>query len=249
VAKLTGEHPRVLVVVPTYNERGNLPGVVARLRSAVPEADLLIVDDASPDGTGEVADRLAAGGDAAVLHRPGKRGLGSAYVHGFAWGLERGYELLVEMDADGSHLPEELPRLLAAARHADVVLGSRWMPAGAVRHWSHGRRLLSLAANRYAPLLLGLPLVDATGGFRVFRRSVLERLPIADVCSEGYCFQVEAAWRAWQAGFRIAQVPITFVEREWGQSKMSRAILAEAAWQVSRWGAGRLAGRPLGAGG
>jgi glycosyltransferase involved in cell wall biosynthesis len=241
--------PRTLVVVPTYNERENLAGVVGRLRAAAPEAEVLIVDDNSPDGTGAVADELARDPAVAVLHRAVKRGLGAAYVDGFATGLERGYDLLVEMDADGSHLPEELPRLLAATRRADVVLGSRWLPGGAVRRWSPGRRWLSLGANRFVPRMLGLPLADATGGFRVFRRTVLDRLPVAETASEGYCFQVELAWRAWQAGFRVVQAPITFVERERGASKMSRGIVLEALTRSTRWGAGRFTGRPLGRGG
>jgi glycosyltransferase involved in cell wall biosynthesis len=246
--RLTAGPPCTLVVIPTYNERGNLPGIVARLRAAVPEADVLVVDDASPDGTGQVADQLARDAAVSVLHRAGRRGLGAAYLDGFAWGLDRGYALLTEMDADGSHLPEELPRLLTAARRADVVLGSRWLPGGAVRRWSRSRQLLSLGANRFVPRMLGLPLADATGGFRVFRRTVLETLPTAETVSEGYCFQVEMAWRAWQAGFRLAQVPVTFVERESGESKMSRDIFAEALWRVTRWGLARLAGRPLGSG-
>jgi dolichol-phosphate mannosyltransferase len=227
----------VLVVMPTYNERENLASVAARLRAAVPEADLLVVDDASPDGTGEIADGLAAGdGQVHVLHRAGKGGLGTAYLDGFRWALERGYQVLVEMDADGSHAPEELPRLLVALRGADVVLGSRWVSGGEVRNWSRSRELLSRAGNTYARFALRLPLRDATGGYRAYRRVVLDELPLHDVASTGYCFQIDLAWRAWQAGFRVVEVPITFAERVAGASKMSRAIVAEAMWRVSLWG-------------
>lgn len=228
---------RVLVVVPTYAERENLPLVVRRLRAAVPEADLLVVDDASPDGTGEVADRLAAADPRVrTLHRPGKSGLGSAYIAAFRWGLARGYDVLVEMDADGSHAPEELPRLLTALRTADVVLGSRWVSGGEVHNWPRARMLLSRGGNTYVRVALGLPLRDATGGFRAYRRSVLDAMPLHQVASAGYCFQVDLAWRAWQRGFRVVEVPITFVEREHGSSKMSRAIVVEALWRVTWWG-------------
>jgi dolichol-phosphate mannosyltransferase len=250
----------VLVVIPTYDERENLPRVVARLRAAVPTADVLVVDDASPDGTGEVADRLAATDDrVAVLHRGAKEGLGAAYLAGFAWGIARHYEVLVEMDADGSHAPEELPALLAALDEADVVLGSRWVPGGAVVDWPRRRELLSRGGNAYARLALGLPVRDATGGFRAYRREVLEQVDLSGVSSAGYCFQVDLVWRAWQAGFRIVEVPIRFVERVNGVSKMNRAIVAEALWRVTVWGlrrrrppadgpANRTAGKPSTAG-
>jgi dolichol-phosphate mannosyltransferase len=228
---------RVLVVVPTYNEAENLAPVVARMRAAVPEVDLLVVDDGSPDGTGEIADRLAARDPSVhVLHRAGKAGLGAAYVAGFAWGLGRGYDVLVEMDADGSHAPEQLPRLLRALDGADVVLGSRWVPGGAVVNWPSTRKAISRAGNLYTRLALGIRLRDATGGYRAYRRSVLERIDYRDAQSQGYCFQVDLAWRAVQAGVRVVEVPITFVERERGESKMSGSIVREAFVRVSEWG-------------
>lgn len=240
---------RVLVVVPTYNEIENLEHIVERLQESVPEAHVLVVDDASPDGTGELADKLAAR-DARVhvLHRPGKSGLGPAYVAGFRWGRERGYGVLVEMDADGSHAPEQLPRLLAALADADLVLGSRYLPGGAVHDWPFYRLLLSRGGNVYTRRLLRLPLTDATGGFRAVRGSLVDRLPFDEVASEGYCFQVDWAWRAARAGARLVEVPITFTERAFGRSKMSSSIVAEALVRVTAWGlrdrlADRLPGR------
>jgi glycosyltransferase involved in cell wall biosynthesis len=227
---------RVLVVMPTYNEAMNIEETVSRTRAAVPEADVLVVDDNSPDGTGRVADAMAgADPQVHVLHRELKEGLGAAYVAGFRWARDRGYDVLVEMDADGSHQPEELPRLLSALRYSDVVLGSRWVDGGAVRNWPGSRKLLSLGGNVYTRVALGLPLHDATGGYRAYRRTVLAALPLGDVHSQGYCFQVDLAWQAWRAGFRILEVPITFVERTRGQSKMSRAIVVEALWRVTWW--------------
>jgi dolichol-phosphate mannosyltransferase len=231
---------RVLVVCPTYDEAATLPGVARRLRAAVPEADLLVVDDASPDGTGAVADALAAADpQIAVLHRRGKSGLGRAYVAGFAWAAERAYEAVVEMDADGSHAPEELPRLLTALRRADVVLGSRWVPGGAVRDWPVRRRLLSRGGNAYTRRMLRLPLTDATGGFRAYRAAALARLPLHSVASHGYCFQVDLAWAAWREGLAVVEVPITFSERTEGSSKMSWPIVGEALWRVTAWGVSR----------
>ncbi len=228
---------RVLVVIPTYNERLNLPPLVERLRMAVPEADVLVVDDGSPDGTGQVADGLAVGDPAvSALHRERKSGLGGAYLAGFAVGRRNGYDVLVEMDADGSHLPEELPRLLTALRGADVVLGSRWVPGGAVRNWPASRKVLSLAGNSYARLVLRLPLADATGGFRAYRTSALATLELETVASQGYCFQVELAWRAQRRGCTVVEVPITFTERTVGESKMSRDVVAEALWRITWWG-------------
>lgn len=228
---------RVLVVVPTYNEAANVGSLVERLRTAVPEADVLIVDDNSPDGTGAAADRLAAADPAiAVLHRARKSGLGGAYLAGFADGRAAGYDVLVEMDADGSHAPEELPRLLSALRTADLVLGSRWVPGGAVRNWPASRKVLSRGGNLYARVLLNLPLADATGGYRAYRASTLAALGLESVRSEGYCFQVELAWRAQRRGLRVVEVPVTFVERTAGESKMSRDIVAEALWRVTWWG-------------
>jgi glycosyltransferase involved in cell wall biosynthesis len=228
---------RVLVCMPTYNECESLPETARRLRAAVPTADLLIIDDASPDGTGELADKLAAE-DASVhvLHREAKTGLGAAYIAGFGWGRKRDYDVLVEMDADGSHQPEELHRLLAALEDADVVLGSRWVPGGRVENWPASRLWLSRGGNAYVRLALGVPMRDATGGYRAYRAQVLDALPLGGVASQGYCFQVDLVWQAWRAGFVVAEVPITFVERAAGQSKMSQSIVFEALWRVAWWG-------------
>ncbi len=235
---------RVLVIVPPYNEKDNLELIASRLLTAVPDAHLLVVDDGSPDGTGDIADRLAAEDPRVhVLHRSEKAGLGAAYIAGFTWAREHGYAVVVEMDADGSHAPEELPRLLAALADADLVLGSRWVPGGRVVNWPRSRELLSRGGNAYTRVVLGLPLCDVTGGFRAYRRSVLDALPLAEVSSQGYCFQVDLAWRTWQQGHRVVEVPITFVERERGESKMSRAIVAEALWRVTWWGLGRQVSR------
>lgn len=230
----------VLVVVPTYDERLNIERTIARLRAAVPQAHALVVDDASPDGTGEVADRLASEDPQVhVLHRLGKQGLGAAYLAGFDWGLSRGYEVLVEMDADGSHQPEQLPRLLAALEGADLVLGSRWVPGGSVVNWPRSRELLSRGGNSYVRIALGLGLRDATGGFRAFRRATLEKLDLDGVASQGYCFQVDLARRAVERGARVVEVPIEFVERELGVSKMTGRIVREALWRVTVWGLAR----------
>ena len=235
-----GPGGRVLVVVPTYDERLNLEPVVRRVRAAVPSADVLVVDDASPDGTGEIADRLAAGdAQVHVLHRVGKQGLGSAYLAGFGWGLQRDYDVLVEMDADGSHQPEQLPDLLAALADADLVLGSRWVPGGSVVNWPRSRELLSRGGNTYVRVALGLGLRDATGGVRAFRREALDKLDLDAVASQGYCFQVDLARRAVSQGLRVVEVPIEFVEREHGVSKMSGAIVREALWRVTVWGLAR----------
>jgi len=228
---------RVLVIVPTYNERGNLSMITGRLRAAVPEAHILIADDNSPDGTGAIADRIAAADDHVhVLHRPGKQGLGAAYVHGFRWAIDRGYDAVVEMDADGSHAPEQLPLLLDAARSADAVIGSRWTPGGKVVNWPWHRFLISRAGNVYVRLALGMKVGDATGGYRVYKVPVLEKIDFETVASQGYSFQVELTWRTHRAGFRIVEVPITFAERERGASKMSSAIVREALTRVTVWG-------------
>jgi glycosyltransferase involved in cell wall biosynthesis len=240
---------RVLVVVPTYNELANLEPILDRLRASVPGAHALVVDDGSPDGTGQLAEKLAAAEPRVhVLHRPGKAGLGPAYVAGFRWGRARGYDVLVEMDADGSHAPEQLPRLLAALDDADLVLGSRYVPGGEVTDWPAHRLLLSRAGNRYTRWALRLPLADATGGFRAARASLIDRLPFDEVASQGYCFQVDWAWRAWRDGARVVEVPITFAERTYGRSKMSGSIVREALVRVTVWGirdrlADRLPGR------
>ena len=229
---------RVLVVIPTYNERDNVEGIVERVTRSVPDANVLIVDDGSPDGTGKIADELATGDPRVhVLHRTGKAGLGAAYIAGFSWGLQRDYGVLVEMDADGSHAPEQLPSLLRALRHADLVLGSRWVSGGTVVNWPKSREMISRAGNLYTRVALGVNLRDATGGYRAYRRTVLEAVDYRDVASQGYCFQVDLAWRASRAGFRVVEVPITFADRERGESKMSGAIVREALWRVTQWGA------------
>ncbi|MFC4062199.1 polyprenol monophosphomannose synthase [Planomonospora corallina] len=229
---------RVLVIVPTYNERENLPMIVRRVRAAVPEAHLLVADDASPDGTGEIADELAAADDHVhVLHRSGKQGLGAAYIAGFRWGMAEGYDVLVEMDADGSHQPEELPALLRAlAGGADLAIGSRWVPGGKVVNWPASREFLSRGANVYTRMMLGMPVRDATAGFRAYRAATLQKIGLDDVESQGYCFQVDLTLRTVRHGLRVAEVPITFVERTVGASKMSRDIIAEALWRVTQWG-------------
>lgn len=228
---------RILVIVPTYNERESLPLIIRRVRAAVPEAFILVADDNSPDGTGAIADSLAENDDhVQVMHRHGKEGLGAAYIAGFTWGLQNGYDVLVEMDADGSHQPEQLPRILQALRGADLVLGSRWIPGGGTENWSKGREVLSRGGNAYTRAMLGVPLHDATGGYRAFRADTLRGIDLQTVASQGYCFQVDLAWRAVQRGFIVREVPITFVEREVGSSKMSRAIVAEALLRVTQWG-------------
>ncbi|GAA5175862.1 polyprenol monophosphomannose synthase [Pseudonocardia eucalypti] len=232
-----GDGAELLVVIPTYNERDNLGPIVDRVRAAVPSAHLLVVDDASPDGTGELADQLAAEDPRVrVLHRTGKGGLGRAYVAGFGLALEQGYRVIVQMDADGSHPPETLPDMLSALEKADVVIGSRYVPGGTVVNWPKHREALSRGANLYARLALGARVRDITAGYRVYRREVLSALGLAEVQSQGYCFQIDMAWRAVRAGFRVREVPITFTERERGQSKMSGSIVREALWQVARWG-------------
>jgi len=235
----------VVVVVPTYEERLNIESIVARVRAAVPHAEVLVVDDDSPDGTGRFADELAAADPAVhVLHRTVREGLGPAYLAGFAWALARDYDVVVEMDADGSHQPEQLPGLLAALTGADLVIGSRWVDGGSVVNWPTRRRLLSEGGNTYVRLALGIHLRDATGGFRAFRREALQAVDLADVASTGYCFQVDLAWRAVRAGLRVVEVPIEFVERARGASKMSGSIVREALWRVTVWGATRrLTGR------
>ncbi|WP_432073897.1 polyprenol monophosphomannose synthase [Streptomyces wuyuanensis] len=238
---------RALVIIPTYNEAENIEPIVSRVRAAVPEADILVADDNSPDGTGKIADELSAEDDQVhVLHRQGKEGLGAAYLAGFRWGIDNGYGVLVEMDADGSHQPEELPRLLTALKGADLVLGSRWVPGGRVVNWPKSREILSRGGSTYSRLLLGVPIRDVTGGFRAFRKETLEGLGLDDVASQGYCFQVDLARRAVEAGFHVVEVPITFVERELGDSKMSRDIVVEALWRVTAWGVGARAGKIVG---
>jgi len=225
------------VIIPTYNEHENIELIIARLHSAVPAVDVLVVDDGSPDGTGTIADALARD-DRRIhaLHRTAKAGLGAAYIAGFDWGLGAGYDVLVEMDADGSHAPEQLPSMLTALEHADLVLGSRWVPGGTVVNWPRHREALSRGANLYTRLALGLGLRDATGGYRAYRSAVLETIDYPAVASEGYCFQIDLAWRALRSGYRVTEVPITFAERERGKSKMSGSIVREALVRVTQWG-------------
>lgn len=229
---------RVLVIVPTYDERENLPLILERLFAAVPTAHVLVADDGSPDGTGQVADEWAARDERVnVLHRTEKAGLGAAYIAGFGWGLDHGYDVLVEMDADGSHPPEQLPRLLGALQHADLVLGSRYVAGGKVVNWPKHREWLSRGGNLYSRLALGVRIYDITGGYRAYRATVLKALALEDVASTGYCFQVDLAWRTVRAGYRVTEVPITFTERQIGTSKMSGNIVREALLKVTVWGA------------
>lgn len=229
---------RVVTIIPTFNEIESLPDTLARLRSAVPDSDVLIVDDNSPDGTGDFADGKAAVDPRVhVLHRKGKEGLGAAYLAGFRWGLERGYDALVEMDADGSHRPEQLPALLRASEEgADLVIGSRWIHGGEVVNWPLHRKLISRAGSFYSRTLLGLDVHDITAGYRVFRRTTLEQLDLSQVESVGYGFQVDMTFRVALARLSIVEVPITFVERVLGDSKMSGNIVFEAMFNVTKWG-------------
>lgn len=229
---------RVLTVIPTYNEKENLPIVVERLRAAVPDCDILVVDDNSPDGTGQLADSMAAeDSHINVLHRTVKDGLGGAYLAGFDWGLEAGYDVLVEMDADCSHQPEQLPLLLQAIEGgADLAIGSRYVPGGKTKNWPLHRQILSRGANLYTRLILGTKVKDITAGYRAYRRESLQKLNLEGIDSKGYVFQVDLAWRSEQAGLKIVEVPITFVEREIGSSKMDGNIIVDSMTKVTRWG-------------
>lgn len=228
---------KVVVCIPTFNERENLPRIIERLFASNPDVHALVIDDASPDGTGAIADELArANPRISVLHRTEKAGLGAAYRAGFAHAIEQGANMIVEMDADGSHAPEQLPSLLAALADADLVLGSRWVRGGAVRNWPLHRKALSRGGNLYARIMLRVPIRDITGGYRVFRTTTLQRIDFAHVASQGYVFQVDMAYRTLRAGLRVVEVPITFVEREFGSSKMNQRIVREAMWQVTVWG-------------
>ena len=230
---------RVLVIIPTFNEWENLPLIHARLKEACPGVHVLVVDDCSPDGTGELADELAATdpGRTHVMHRTGKGGLGAAYLAGFAWGLSRDYSVLVEMDADGSHAPEQLHRLLDAVdAGADLAIGSRYVDGGTVRNWPWRRLALSKTANTYSRVALGIGVHDITAGYRAYRREVLEKIDLDGVESKGYCFQIDLTWRTACSGFVIVEVPITFTERELGVSKMSGSNIREALVKVTRWG-------------
>jgi dolichol-phosphate mannosyltransferase len=239
---------RVIVVMPTYNERQNLEIMAGRIRESTPDADLLVVDDNSPDGTGDLADKLAeTDPHVHVMHRTEKAGLGRAYIAGFTWALEHGYDVIVEMDADGSHRPEDLPALLAALdAGADAVIGSRYVPGGKVVNWPRSREVLSRGANIYNRLMLGINVRDATGGYRAYRAATLRKLDLNNVESAGYCFQIDLTIRVLQSGMKLTEVPITFVERELGSSKMSNAVIREAFWRVFQWGiAARLRGRTV----
>lgn len=232
------ETAQTLVIVPTYNEIESLESIIGRLRQSVPDADLLIVDDASPDGTGELADRLAETDERVrVLHRAGKDGLGRAYLAGFARAIDEGYVYAVEIDADGSHEPAELPAMIELAEGgADLVIGSRWVEGGAVRNWPWLRQAISRAGNAYSRWVLRSGIRDITAGYRVYRVSALTNIALKDVSSQGYCFQVELAWRLERSGHRIQEHPITFVERATGRSKMHVGIVVEALFRVTAWG-------------
>ena len=236
---------RAVVCLPTYNERANLePMVTALLERLEPDDCVLVIDDGSPDGTGELADRLAAEHDrVVVLHRERKEGLGPAYLAGFRRALADGAELVLEMDCDFSHDPDDVPRLIAAAAGADLVLGSRYIGGGRVENWNLARRFVSRAGSFYAQSLLRTPVCDLTGGFKCYRREVLERIDLDAVSARGYAFQIETTYRAIRAGFRVVEVPITFVDREVGSSKMSRVIVLEAIWRVPYLRAQALLGR------
>jgi len=218
-----------LIIVPTYNERDNLPVVTQRIEAAVPHCHLLIVDDASPDGTADLAEHIFAGrADRHVMRRTGRRGLGRSYVDGYLWALEQGYARIVQMDADLSHDPAYIPSLLHATMQANVVLGSRYCPGGGVENWPLSRLALSRFANAYVAAVTGLPVRDATSGFRCYTREALERIQVASITSNGYAFQVEMTYRAYRAGLTIAEVPIIFTDRRHGKSKISRAVLIES---------------------
>ncbi|UCC72701.1 MAG: polyprenol monophosphomannose synthase [Gemmatimonadota bacterium] len=227
------ESRATLIVMPTYNERENIPEIVPKVLSQDPGIHVLIVDDNSPDGTGELADRLAAEDDRIhVIHRPGKQGLGTAYIAGFNWALERDYEYVFEMDSDFSHNPTHIPEFLEAARDYDLVLGSRYLRGVTVVNWPMSRLLLSYFANKYARVITGLPFTDTTGGFKCYRRTVLEAIDLDQITSEGYSFQIETTFRAWRKGFKIGEIKIIFTDRTEGTSKMSGGIIREAVWKV-----------------
>ena len=232
-----GDLGRVVIVVPTYNEADNLAWIVGRVRAAQPDVDVLVVDDGSPDGTGRIADELAsADPHVKVVHRTQKAGLGAAYRAGFRVALDAGYDVIGEMDADGSHQPEQLHRLLDAIRSADLVIGSRWIPGGSIVNWPRSREALSRGGNIYVRLLLGIDVHDATAGFRLFRRATLEKIDIDSVHSTGYVFQTDMAYRTLRAGLKVVEVPIEFIERERGDSKMSRDVAIESLKSITTWG-------------
>ena len=228
------------MVVPTYNEADNLEWIVGRLLAAVPDTHVLVVDDGSPDGTGRIADALAAEDERVhVVHRTEKAGLGAAYLHGFAVALQAGYDVIGEMDADGSHQPEQLHRLREALAEADLVIGSRWIPGGSVVNWDVLRRALSRGGNLYARTVLGIAVRDVTAGYRLFRAETLRAIDLDGVRSVGYCFQADLAVRTIEAGLRVVEVPIDFLERERGESKLSRSVATESLRRITVWGAAR----------
>ncbi len=230
---MSQSHPKTLVCLPTYNEAENLPLMVTAIHEVVPEVEILVIDDNSPDGTGRLADDIAAKDDRVhVLHRTAKEGLGRAYIAGFKWALARDYALIFEMDCDFSHQPRYLPDFIAAAERADLVLGSRYIPGGGTEDWGASRKLISRGGNVYAQLILGLPFKDLTGGFKCFRREVLEALPLDEIFGGGYVFQIELTYRSVKRGFSVAEVPIVFPDRTRGESKMDKAIVWEAVQNV-----------------
>lgn len=229
---------RVIMVIPTYNESANVEWIIGRLRAAQPHVDVLVMDDNSPDGTGKIVDAIAERDpQVQVVHRTEKAGLGAAYRHGFRVALDQGYDVIGEMDADGSHQPEQLQRLLdAIGEGADLVIGSRWIPGGSIVNWPKSREVLSRGGNIYVRLLLGMPVKDATAGFRLFRRATLEAIDIDTVTSTGYVFQTDMAYRTLQQGLTVREVPIEFIERERGDSKMSKDVATESLKLITRWG-------------
>jgi dolichol-phosphate mannosyltransferase len=234
--------------MPTYNERQNLEPIIGRIRAAAPDADILVVDDNSPDGTGKIADEMAeADSHVHVMHRTEKAGLGKAYIAGFGWALDQGYAVVMEMDADGSHQPEYLPQLIGALRgeggDADLAIGSRWVPGGKTVNWPKSREVLSRGANVYVKMMLGMRVSDATAGFRAYRADTLRAISLNEVESTGYSFQIDLTLRVHRAGLKIAEIPITFVEREHGASKMSQSVIFESFWRVAQWGLASRFGR------
>ena len=234
--------PKTLVIVPTFNELESAPRLISRVCELIPEVHILVVDDGSPDGTADVVESMAQGelvGRIHVMRRKEKSGLGAAYLAGFSWGIEHGYETLIEMDADGSHRPEDLVNLIKVSRanpSLDLIIGSRWVKGGAVRNWAKSRELLSRAANKYAKLMLHVGVNDVTAGFRVYKTSIIERIDFSTVLSQGYCFQIEMTRKVLSLNGKIKEVPITFIEREFGVSKMNMKIVIEAMVRVTLWG-------------
>ena len=234
--------PKTLVIVPTFNELESAPRLISRVCELIPDVHILVVDDGSPDGTADVVESMAQGqlvGRIHVMRRKEKSGLGAAYLAGFSWGIEHGYETLIEMDADGSHRPEDLVNLIKISRanpSLDLIIGSRWVKGGAVRNWAKSRELLSRAANKYAKLMLHVGVNDVTAGFRVYKTSIIERIDFSTVLSQGYCFQIEMTRKVLSLNGKIKEVPITFIEREFGVSKMNMKIVIEAMVRVTLWG-------------